>query len=165
MTVTREILKRYIDLKTEEQRLKSRCESLSAQINNLETGSRIVSDTVTCGKKGKKALRTVKIQGVDQRPQERIAKKRAALYKYRAMLDELDMEILDTITACEEFIETTEDPLMREIMRTRFVEGRTWKQTAQELNTTEDSIKKAFERFMEGDNDSQRVDRTEHDDN
>ena len=63
MTVTREILKRYIDLKTEEQRLKSRCESLSAQINNLETGSRIVSDTVTCGKKGKKALRTVKIQG------------------------------------------------------------------------------------------------------
>lgn len=148
MTVTREILKQYARLKIEEQRLKSRCESLSAQINNLETGSRIVSDTVTCGKKGKKALRTVKIQGVDQRPQERIAKKRATLYRYRAMLDELDTEILDTMVACEEFIQTIDDPRMREIIRTHCVEGKTWKRTAEELNTTEDSIRKAYDRYM-----------------
>ena len=147
--MTRDILKQYARLKTEEQRLKSRCESLSAQINNLETGSRIVSDTVTCGKKGKKALRTVKIQGVDQRPQERIAKKREALYKYRAMLDELDMEILDTITACEEYVQTIDDPRMREIIRTHCIEGKTWKRTAEELNTTEDSIRKSFDRYME----------------
>ena len=148
MTVTREILKQYAKLKVEEQRLKSRCESLSAQINNLETGSRIVSDTVTCGKKGKKALRTVKIQGVDQRPQERIAKKRETLYQYRAMLDELDTEILDTMVACEEFIQTIDDPRMREIIRTHCVEGKTWKRTAEELNTTEDSIRKAYDRYM-----------------
>lgn len=148
MTVTRDILKQYARLKIEEQRLKSRCESLAAQINNLETGSRIVSDTVTCGKKGKKALRTVKIQGVDQRPQNRIMKKRAALYQYRAMLDELDTEILDTMVACEEFIQTIDDSRMREIIRTHCIEGKTWKQTALELNTTEDSIKKAYERFL-----------------
>lgn len=148
MTVTREILKQYARLKIEEQRLKSRCESLSAQINNLETGSRIVSDTVTCGKKGKKALRTVKIQGVDQRPQERVAKKRATLYRYRAMLDELDTEILDTMVACEEFIQTIDDPRMREIIRTHCIEGKTWKRTAEELNTTEDSIRKAYDRYM-----------------
>ena len=148
MTVTRDILKQYARLKVEEERIKSRCQSLSAQINNLETKSRIVSDTVTCGKKGKKALRTVKIQGVDQRPQRAIDKKRELLYKYRAMLSDLDTEILDTIVACEEFIQTIDDSRMREIIRTHCIEGKTWKQTAIELNTTEDSIKKAYERFL-----------------
>ena len=37
---------------------------------------------------------------------------------------------------------------MREIIRTHCIEGKTWKQTALELNTTEDSIKKAYERFL-----------------
>ena len=65
------------------------------------------------------------------------------------MLDELDMEILDTITACEEYVQTIDDPRMREIIRTHCIEGKTWKRTAEELNTTEDSIRKAFDRYME----------------
>lgn len=151
MTVTKEILKQYTALKQEEEELKRRRQSISAQIINLEERTRIVSDTVTCGKKNKKPLRTVKIQGIDQRPAGVIARKRKALDQLMQRLDELDAEILDTLVACEEFIKTVDDSRIRLIIRYHIIDGFTWAKTASNMNTTEDSIRKAFDRYMDGD--------------
>lgn len=151
MTVTKEILKQYTALKQEEEELKRRRQSISAQILNLEEQVRIVSDTVTCGKKNKKPLRTVRIQGIDQRPAGVIVRKRKALNQLMQRLDELDAEILDTLVACEEFIKTVDDSRIRLIIRYHIIDGLTWAKTASNMNTTEDSIRKAFDRYMDGD--------------
>ncbi len=149
MTVTKDILKQYTALKQEEEELKRRRQSISAQITHLEEQMFIVADTVTCGKKNKKPLKTITIKGVDQRPAGVIARKRKALNELMQRLSELDADILECMVACEDFIRTVEDSRMRLIIRYHIIEGLTWARTALKMNTTEDSIKKAFERFMD----------------
>lgn len=148
MAVSKDILKQYTALKQEEEELKRRRQSISAQIINLEERTRIVSDTVTCGKKNKKPLKTVTIKGIDQRPAGVIARKRKALNQLMVRLDELDAEILDTLVLCEDFIKTVQDSRMRLIIRYHILDGLTWARTASKMNTTEDSIRKAYDRFM-----------------
>ena len=149
MTVTKEILKQYTALKQEEEELKRRRQSISAQIINLEERTRIVSDTVTCGKKNKKPLRTVKIQGIDQRPAGVIARKRKALNQLMQRLDELDAEILDTLVACEEYLKTVDDSWIRQGIRYRYIDGLEWSQVGKKMNTTPDSIRMAVLRYLE----------------
>ncbi len=149
MTITKDILKQYAALKQEEAELKRRRQSISAQIINLEEQARIVSDTVTCGKKNKKPLKTVSIKGIDQRPSGMIARKRKALDELMQRLEELDADILDCMVVCEDFIKTVEDSRMRLIIRYHIIDGLTWARTASKMGTTEDSIRKAFDRFMD----------------
>lgn len=149
MTVTKEILKQYTALKQEEEELKRRRQSISAQILNLEEQVRIVSDTVTCGKKNKKPLRTVRIQGIDQRPAGVIVRKRRALDQLMQRLDELDAEILDTLVACEEYLKTVKDSWIRQGIRYRYIDGMEWSTVGKNMNTTPDSIRMAVLRYLE----------------
>lgn len=149
MTITKDILKQYAALKQEEAELKRRRQSISAQIINLEEQTRIVSDTVTCGKKNKKPLKTITIKGIDHRPSGMIARKRKALDELMQRLEELDAEILDRMVACEDFIKTVEDSRIRLIIRYHIIDGLTWARTASKMGTTEDSIRMMFNRFMD----------------
>ena len=62
----------------------------------------VVTDSVTCGKKGKKPLRTVKIQG---KPTMKIIRKSELLKKRIAKLEYLELELLDLTNQVEEYIE------------------------------------------------------------
>ena len=56
------ILAEYADMKEEIKDLRKRIQKLEREIGKLEDS--IVTDSVSCGKKGKKSLGTVKISGV-----------------------------------------------------------------------------------------------------
>ena len=59
------ILSEYADMKAEIKDLRRRIAEDQKKIDQLQ--HTIVSDSVSCGKKGKKPIRTVKIKGFPQR--------------------------------------------------------------------------------------------------
>ena len=58
----RSILIEYVDMQAEIKNLRKRIEANEKELEKLEKN--VVVDSVSCGKKGKKPLRTVKIQGM-----------------------------------------------------------------------------------------------------
>ena len=58
---------------------------------------------------------------------------------------------METINQVEEFISSVDDSMMRRIINLRFIEKMSWGKIANKIGggNTEDSIKKAFYRFME----------------
>ena len=67
------------------------------QLNRL-----IVADSVTCGKKGKKPIRTVKIKGF---PREEIKRRTALLKKRQAKLEMLETDLIEKQLQVEEYIQ------------------------------------------------------------
>ena len=61
------------------------------------------------------------------------------------------MELLETLNQVEEFIASVDDSRMRRIITLRFIDNLSWNKVADRIggNNTEDSVKKAFYRFME----------------
>jgi hypothetical protein len=60
------------------------------------------------------------------------------------------MELLETLNDVEEFISRIKDSHMRRIVNLRVVEGLSWQKVADRIGgNTEDSVRKAFDRFME----------------
>ncbi len=57
-----QILLKYADVSKQVARCQKRIEKLKEEVTELENSS--VTDSVSCGKKGKKSLRTVRIEGV-----------------------------------------------------------------------------------------------------
>lgn len=139
------ILEQYTAMKEEERDLIRRIQSLDARILNMET-SAIVSDTVTRGKKGRQPLGVVKIEGF---PSRDYTKRKKTLRRYKQLLVEKDDELLDLQIQAEEFIETIEDPFIRQIARYRYIDGMTWTQVGKAAHTTPDSARMALIRFLD----------------
>ena len=73
------------------------------------------------------------------------------LYARQTTLTNLEIELMETINQVEEFISSVDDSMMRRIINLRFIEKMPWGKIANKIGggNTEDSIKKAFYRFME----------------
>jgi hypothetical protein len=144
--VTKDILAQYCDLKEEVKDLRNRIDHLEKQIKRIEDDG-IVTDSVTCGKKGKKPLGTVKISGF---PNAEYSHKKTRLYLNKAQLENAEFELLETTSEIEDYIQSLTDSRMRRIIRHRFVDNLTWYQVAMKMGgkTTEESVKKEFQRFM-----------------
>ena len=84
------VLIEYADMKEEIKDLRRRIDADKKELDRLN--SMVVTDSVTCGKKGKKPLRTVKIQG---KPTMKIIRKNELLKKRIAKLEYLELELLD----------------------------------------------------------------------
>ena len=81
------ILIEYADMKEEIKDLRRRIEKIQKELDKLH--GQIVVDSVSCGKKGKKPLGTVKITG---RPVGVISRKEQLLKKRTRRLEELEAE-------------------------------------------------------------------------
>lgn len=147
------ILIEYADMKEEIKDLRRRIEEDERAIAKLE--HTIVSDSVTCGRKGKKPLRTVKIHG---RPVGAIERKRAAYRRKIAMLAELEADLLEKQTEVEEYIEQISKSELRTMFRLYYIDNLTWYQVALKLNQmfpkrrikyTEDNCKQRHKRFFD----------------
>lgn len=79
------ILIEYADMKEEIKDLRRRIEKIQKELDKLH--EQIVVDSVSCGKKGKKPLGTVKITG---RPVGVISRKEQLLNKRNRRLEELE---------------------------------------------------------------------------
>lgn len=124
--------------------------SLTAKLN-----ATIVTDSVTCGKKGKKPLRTVRIQG---RPTLLIDKKKKALEGNIARKEELELKLLDLTNQAEEYIDSIKKSELRTMFRLYYIDNLTWVQVAHRMNAifpkrrikyTEDNCWKRNKRFFE----------------
>lgn len=141
--MTKEILKQYTDLQKECAEVREKINKLEEQIQAIERDGSVI-DKVNGGIGG---WQTFKIEGF---PYPAYSRKKTLLYARKAVLSELEMEILEMLKQIEEFISDIDDSYMRRIIRLRFVDGLSWKEVAQRTGgNTEDTAKKMFYRFME----------------
>lgn len=147
------ILIEYADVKEEIKDLRRRIEQNKKELSRLN--GQIVMDSVSCGKKGKKPLGTVKITG---RPVTAISRKESLLNKRIRRLEELEEELLELTIQVDEYIETIEKSELRIIFRLYYIDDLTWYQVALRMNQnfpkrkvkyTEDNCRMRHNRFLE----------------
>lgn len=147
------ILIEYADMKEEIKDLRRRIEQNKKELSRLN--GQIVMDSVSCGKKGKKPLGTVKITG---RPVTAISRKESLLNKRIRRLEELEEELLELTIQVDEYIETIEKSELRIIFRLYYINDLTWYQVALRMNQsfpkrkvkyTEDNCRMRHNRFLE----------------
>lgn len=147
------ILIEYADMKEEIKDLRRRIEQNKKELSRLN--GQIVMDSVSCGKKGKKPLGTVKITG---RPVTAISRKESLLNKRIRRLEELEEGLLELTIQVDEYIETIEKSELRIIFRLYYIDDLTWYQVALRMNRnfpkrkvkyTEDNCRMRHNRFLE----------------
>jgi hypothetical protein len=147
------ILIEYADMKEEIKDLRRRIDKNKKELDKLS--NMIVTDSVACGKKGNKPLRTVKITGV---PYLSISRKQAILRRNINQLEVLEMELLELTNQVEEYIESIEKSELRIMFRFYFIDSLSCYKVAEQMNNafpkrhikyTDESIKKRIQRFFE----------------
>ena len=144
--VSKDILVQYSDLQEEIKELRERIRKTEDQIARIEADGN-VADSVSGGDGG---IQHFRIEGF---PYPEYSRKKTLLYARKATLTSLEMELLETLNQVEECIASVNDSRMRRIINLRFIEGLSWNKVADRIGggNTEDSVKKAFYRFMERD--------------
>ena len=143
MAISKEVLIQYSDLQKECKEVREKIEKLEKQIDRIEKDGNVI-DKVRGGDGG---LQSFKIEGF---PYPEYSRKKTLLYARKATLSELEMELLETLNEVEEFIASISDSHIRRIVNLRVVDGLSWNEVSRKIGgNTEDSVRKAFERFME----------------
>lgn len=142
--VTKNILIQYSDIQKEIKEVRERIAQTEKQIQKIEKEGAVI-DTVSGGMGG---IQHFKIEGF---PYPEYSRKKTLLYSRKATLTSLESELIEIINQIEEFIASVDDSRMRRIINLRFIENLSWNKAADKIGggNTEDSIKKAFYRFME----------------
>lgn len=147
------ILSEYADMKEEIKDLRRRIADDQKRIDQLRRT--IVTDSVSCGKKGKKPIRTVKIKGF---PQVEIERRVALMEKRQAKLQMLDTDLIEKQMQAEEYIQSIEKSELRIMFRLYYIDSLTWYQVALKMNQmfpkrrvkyTEDNCRIRHNRFLE----------------
>ena len=147
------ILSEYADMKEEIKDLRRRIAEDQKRIDQLRRT--IVTDSVSCGKKGKKPIRTVKIKGF---PQAEIERRVALMEKRQAKLEMLETDLIEKQLQAEEYIQTIEKSELRIMFRLYYIDSLTWYQVALKMNQifpkrrikfTEDNCRIRHNRFLE----------------
>ena len=149
----RNILVEYADMLEEIKDLRRRIQDDQKKINQLS--QTIVSDSVTCGKKGKKPLRTVKIKGF---PNMEINRRIGLLKKRKAKMMLLESDLLEKQIQVEEYIDGIDKSELRMMFRLYYLDNLAWYQVALQMNQifpkrrikyTEDSCRMRNKRYFE----------------
>ena len=142
--VSKEILIQYADLQQEVKEIRQKIEKLQNQIAKIEEQG-AVKDKVRGGIGG---LQSFQIEGF---PYPEYSRKKTLLYARQATLSELEMQLLETLNEVETFISGISDSHTRRIVNLRVIEQLSWNKVADKMggNNTEDSVRKAFDRFLE----------------
>lgn len=147
------ILSEYADMKEEIKDLRRRIDEDQKRIDQLRRT--IVTDSVSCGKKGKKPIRTVKIKGF---PKVEIERRVALMEKRQAKLQMLETDLVEKQLQVEEYIQTIEKSELRIMFRLYYIDSLTWYQVALKMNQmfpkrrvkyTEDNCKQRHKRYLE----------------
>ena len=147
------VLAEYVAMKAEIKDLQKRIAADREKIANLQ--ETIVIDSVTCGKRGKKPIRTVKITGF---PTMEIKHRKILLECRVAKLQMLQTDLEELTNQVEEFIQGIQKSEVRMIFRYYYIDGMTWVQVADKMNRmfpkrhiafTEESCRKRHDRYLE----------------
>ena len=145
------ILIQYCDMKEEIKDLRRRIHELEKQIDRIkEEGA--VKDTVSGGMGGTQHF------VVEGFPVPEYNRKMMLLRSRKAMLEELEAELLELTNQVEEYIGSIEKSELRIMFRLYYIDGLTWIQVAHRMNQmfpkrrkayTEDSCRMRNTRFFE----------------
>lgn len=140
------ILNQYKFLKMEIEKEEKRIRDIENAIKSMYPANREVADTVTCGKKGKKALSTCTIRGYSDNTN--INRKRARLRERKARQELRLADIENMVIDVEEHINHVQDSETRMILRGFYIEDRSWKEVAETMGEgyTAESCKKRAQR-------------------
>ena len=147
------ILSEYADMKEEIKDLRRRISEDQKRIDQLKRT--IVSDSVTCGKKGKKPIRTVKIKGF---PQMEINRRISLLKRRQAKLQMLETDLIEKQLQVEEYIQTIQKSELRIMFRLYFIDDLSYPKVAMRMNQiypkrkvkyTDENVKKRIQRYFE----------------
>lgn len=146
------VLIEYEERRVEIQDIRRRILEEQDAIDRLH--SEIVSDSVTCGKKGGKPIRTVRIQGI---PDQEIEERKKHLKRSKLKLEMAETDLLEMQTRAEEYIESIKRSEMRTMLRYRFIDNMTYVKVALNMNKefpnrkisyNEENVKKRIQRFF-----------------
>lgn len=156
--VSKEILIQYSDLQEEIKEIRKKIENLEGKIpkieqriNEIEKGE-TVKDKVYGGAGG---IQGYNIEGVPLKEYSEkktdLLSKKLLLNSRKSTLELLEFDLLQKTNEVEGFIASVNDSRIRRIINLRFIENLSWNKVADKIggNNTEDSVKKAFYRFME----------------
>ena len=147
------ILVQYSAMKEEIKDIRRRIEKDRKELDRLN--KLVVSDSVTCGKKGKKPIRTVKIQG---RPVAAISRKESALKKHIYQLEQKEAELMELTIQAEEYINSIDKSELRMMFRLYFIDNLTYLKVAEKMNYmfpkrkksySDENVKKRIQRFFQ----------------
>lgn len=146
------ILIEYADMKEEIKDLRKRISKTQKELDRIN--HIIVSDSVACGKRGKKPIKTVKIQGI---PNPYIRRKEVALHRSLELLERFESELLELQNEAQEYIENIEKSELRMMCRLYFIDDLSYPKVAMQMNQmypkrkikyTDENVKKKIQRFL-----------------
>lgn len=140
------LLEQLSSMREEVKEHRIRVCQIQQEIQRMDAGEVVVSDSVTCGKKGKKPLKIVKITGF---PKPYYHQRIALFHQRVQLLEKKEQALLKLIVKAEEEIESIKDSRMRRILTMRYLDGLSWVQVAHKMGgkATADSCRKQVERF------------------
>lgn len=142
--VTKEILSQYNDLVAEIHDIEQKIARIRKELDKIEQEGAVV-DTVSGGYGGTQHFR---IEGF---PYPEYDKKRYLLKARESQLLGYQIQQMEMVNEIERFLQGVGDASMRRIIDYRIVRQLSWAQVADLMgkNATEDSVRMAFNRFME----------------
>ena len=149
----KDVLVQYEEMRAEIKDLRRRIENDRRELDKLE--SMAVTDSVTCGKKGRKPIRTVKVTG---KPTMLIEHREAMIRNRIKKTEMLEAELLELTNQVEDYIEDIPKSELRILFRLYYIDNMTWYQAAMQMNQmfpkrkikyTEDSCRMKHNRFLE----------------
>lgn len=139
----KELLEQYSSVLNEIEDLQERIARIEKQIAKMEAGGYQVKDSVRGGEGG---IQRFHISGY---PYPEYSRKQTLLKIRRQQLHKREEKLLELTNAVEEFITKISDSRMRQMITYKYLDNMTWVQVAHKMKITEDSCRKAVERFLE----------------
>ena len=158
MAISKEILVQYSDLQEEAKDVRKKIERLEIEIPKIEKRIKEIEDGETVIDKvrgGEGGLQSFYIEGVPVAEYEKkktdLLSKKLLLNNIKSTLEILEFDLLRKTNEIEKFIASIDDSRMRRIINLKFIENLPWNKVADHIGggNTEDSIRMAFNRFME----------------
>ena len=146
----KEVLIQYCEMKQEIKDIRLRIRALDRFLENPP----VVTDSVT-GSRRDLTIGQIKITGI---PDPEYRRKERLRTRYRKLLEEKEAQLLELTCQAEAYIESIQVAEMRIMFRLYYLDGLTWKQVANRMNSmfpkrgitySEDSCRMRNKRFFE----------------
>lgn len=154
----KEVLMQYADTAKEVKEIRKKIDGLQKRIPRLEERLREIENGETVIDKvrgGSGGMQSFVIEGIPTKEysdkKTELSIKRMLLKERKDMLEILELELLRQTNDVERYIRSVKDSQIRRIISLRVIESLSWNEVADEMGggNTEDSVKKAFYRYVE----------------
>lgn len=141
--MTKNILMQYEAARHEREDVKKRIQETERQLGRIEN-MHSVGDIVKGGSGGREKI---KVEGF---PDKEYSKKKTLLLQKNMRLREIEKKLETLTDSVEQYIDSIEDSRKRNIMRYRYIDGMTWRETAKKLGpgNSEDAVRMEIKRFL-----------------